>query len=230
MKSIKILILLLTLSSCIQNNNSNIGVPKSKYYQPINPGEKEVLKKADKSILPNDVKNDLLTNKNKSVVWTGIVEKVDFQTTKDNEVIVDIYLQHRFYDFIEDFSIQQEKMFVSPFGEGTYILRKKMNKKISIEQLKSEFPKIIFKECFMITYGKITENENEIPILEQENMRIVFPENYATNLFSYKVERDKNGKVVLTENGEPNLIDFKTLKVAKKGRNQLGSRLENSNK
>ena len=75
-------------------------------------------------------------------------------------------------------------MFVSPFGEGEYIFRNKFDNKTSLEDLKKELPKIIFKECFMITYGKVGKIENGIPILEYENMRIVFPENYATNIFS----------------------------------------------
>ena len=227
MKFLLSIILLLTLSSCLQNNNPNIGLASSARYKPINPGEDEALKKADKSILPQDVKNAKQSFDNISVVWTGIVEKMEIYKTKD-ETIVDIYLQHRYYDFIEDFSIQQEKMFVSPFGEGKFILRKQMNPQIPIEELKAELPKAVFKECFLITYGKIGKPEKDIPILEYENMRIVFPENYATNIFSYKFERDKNNNLVLDENKEPKQTEFKMLKVASEGRNQLGSRLENS--
>lgn len=227
MKSIKILILLLTLSSCMQNNNSIVGIPSSALYKPTNPGEDESLKNADKSILPFDVKRSSQTFENKSVVWTGIVKKLDIYS-KNNETIADIYLEHRYYDFIEDFSIQQEKMFVSPFGEGEYILRQKMNSEIPFDEIKKELPKIIFKECFLITYGKVGKIENKVPILKYENLRIVFPENYATNIFSYKFERDKNKNLVLEENGQPKQSEFKQLKVAAKGRNQLGSRLENS--
>lgn len=228
MKLFIAMFLLFTLSSCLQNNNSPIGVASSSYYKPINPGEDETLKKADKSILPLDIKKESQSYDNISVVWTGIVEKMDIYKTKDDETIVDIYLQHRYYDFIEDFSIQQEKMFVSPFGEGEFILRKKMDKKIPIDELRNELPKAVFKECFLLTYGKIGKTEKGIPLLEYENMRIVFPENYATNIFSYKFERDKNNNIVLDENGQPKQIDFKMLKVASQGRNQLGSRLENS--
>lgn len=219
--------LLFILSGCLQNSNSTIWFPSSAPYKPIVPGEDEALKNADKSILPFDVKRDSQSYGNKLVVWTGIVEKMDIYT-KDNETIVDTYLQHRYYDFIEDFSIQQEKMFVSPFGEGEFILREKFDKKIPIEELKSELPKDVFKECFLIIYGKVGKIEKGIPLLEYENFRIVFPENYATNIFSYKFERDKNNHIVLDENGQPKPSDFKRLKVASQGRNQLGSRLENS--
>jgi len=216
-------LLLFTLSSCFQNG----GIPNSAPYKPTNPGEDEALKNATKSILPFDVKRASQSVESKSVVWTGIVKKLDVYS-KDNETIADIYLEHRYYDFIEDFSIQQEKMFVSPFGEGEYILRQKMNSKIPFEEIKKEHPKIIFRECFLITYGKVGKIENGIPLLEYENLRIVFPENYATNIFSYKFERDKNKNLVLEENGEPKQSEFKQLKVATQGRNQLGSRLENS--
>jgi hypothetical protein len=228
MKLLMLIFFLITLSSCLQNSNSTIGVASSASYKPINPGEDEALKKADKSILPQDIKNSTQTYDNISVVWTGIVEKMNIYKTKNDETVVDIYLQHRYYDFIEDFSIQQEKMFVSPFGEGEFILRKKIDKKIPIEELKRELPNAVFKECFLITYGRIGKTDNEIPLLEYENMRIVFPENYATNIFSYKFERDKNKNIVLDENGQPKQTDFKMLKVASQGRNQFGSRLENS--
>jgi hypothetical protein len=49
-----------------------------------------------------------------------------------------------------------------------------------------------------------------------------FSKNYATNIFSYKVELDKNHKLVLSADGQPNLVDFQRLIVPKQGRNQLG--------
>lgn len=42
--------LLFTLTSCLQNSNSSIEVASSAPYKPINPGEDEALKKADKLI------------------------------------------------------------------------------------------------------------------------------------------------------------------------------------
>jgi hypothetical protein len=222
----------LTLFGCVQQTDNNgektLAPMSSAHYKPINRGEDECLKKADKSILPYDVRNDFKSTENKSVIWTGIVDTVIYSKPVDTVMLVDVYLQHRYYDFIEDFSVQQEKMFVSPFGEGKYVFRKAIVGNQPFEEIKRGLEKSIFKECLIFSYGVVAFLRDSTPCLNAENIRIVFPENYATNIFSYKAQRDKNHKLVLSADGQPNLIDFQRLMVPKPGRNQLGSRLNNS--
>jgi hypothetical protein len=231
MKCFSLLIFVITFFGCVpqtdNNGNKTLGLMSS-HYKPLDPEEEECLIKADKSILPDEVRNDFKSTKNKSVIWTGIVDTVIYSKPNDTVLLVDVYLQHRYYDFIEDFSIQQEKMFVSPFGEGLYVFRKAIMGKQPFDKIKTDLQKSIFKECLIFSYGIVESLHDSIPYLSAENIRIVFPENYATNIFSYKVERDKNHKLVLSEDGQPNLIDFQRLMVPKQGRNQLGSRLKNS--
>lgn len=234
MKYILLIILAFILFGCVQqtgNNGEKTFAPMSSaYYKPINPGEDEFLKKADKSILPYDVRKNFKETENKSVIWTGIVDTVIYRNPADTVMLVDVYLQHRYYDFIEDFSIQQEKMFVSPFGEGTYLFRQVIVGNHKFEEIKEGLQKSVFKECFIFSYGVVSYLKDTIPCLSAQSIRIVFPENYATNIFSYKAERDKNDNLVLSDNGHPNLVDFQRLMVPKQGRNQLGSRLKNSEK
>ena len=231
MKYFFIIIPALTLFGCVpQTSNEGeqtLAPMSSAEYKPINLGEDEALKKADKSIFPDDVRRDFKKYENKSVVWTGIVDTVIYYRPADTIMLVDVHLQHRYYDFIEDFSIQQEKMFVSPHGEGDYVFRQAIVGKHNFDEIKAGLMKSVFKECLIFSYGVVSFVQDSIPCLSAENIRIVFPDNYATNILSYKVKRDSN-KNVVTVDGSPEFVDFERLRVAKQGRNQLGSRLMNS--
>jgi hypothetical protein len=220
----------IAILSCnrIENSSQKQVIPGSAKYKPLTREEENSLKKADRTILPFDVKRDIKNTEKKSVIWTGIVDTVVYFNPSDTVMIVDVYLQHRYYDFIEDFSIQQERMFVSPIGEGNYIFRQAIIGKRPFDKIKDDLNKSIFKECFIFSYGIVSSLKDSVPVLIAENIRIVFPENYATNILSYKAERDKNNKIVLTEGGHLNFTDFQRIKVAEAGRNQFGSRLANS--
>ena len=59
-----------------------------------------------------------------------------------------------------------------------------------------------------------------IPILISKQIKYIDYAFYTTKVFSYEIERDNEGEVVTNSTGEVNIINFKTLKVARAGQNK----------
>ncbi len=191
-------------------------VPGSMTYQPLE-WEQSLLKQSIKTITPLDiVKNSEFVN-DKLIHWVGIVDTFEV-FEKDGKVIVDLKLDQRFYDYIEDYSIQQETMFISPFGEGKFYMRKIFNSKS--DSLLVGVQKVIKDKLLAFCYGNFIELKNTCPVLDTKGLRFIPKKYYATNIFSYKVARDSSGKVISTKEGYPLLTDFKMLKVPKSGKNE----------
>jgi hypothetical protein len=200
---------------------------RSNFYKPLTKNEKILFEKAEKCIMPSDVRENPGPYLNKLIHWIGIVDTIMIKTNSDT-IIADIYLQQRYWDYIEDFSIQKEKMFISPFGEGYFLFRKKFPISMSVDTLKKHMAVFANKENLIFAYGKFIGLQDSLPILGSEGIRVVIEENYATNIASYKIRREKNNSIICGEKGIPETTELKFLKIAGPGRNQMGSRLKNS--
>jgi hypothetical protein len=65
------------------------------------------------------VRADFTAHDSARVAWPGIVLSV---TPKNLDSAIELHfvIQHHYYDWLEDFSIQQERIFLSPRGEGVF--------------------------------------------------------------------------------------------------------------
>lgn len=205
------LILLISVSFLL----SNCG-PSSRLYKP-EAWEEPLLKESTKEYMPSDVIKNPEKYKGEFIHWIGIVDTFYLQE-KDNEVITDLVFDQKYYDYIEDFSIQQETMFISPFGEGKFILRKTMTK-TAADSVKEFLNYLVQDKSLGFCYGNFVELKESLPILESKGVRFIPEAYYATNIFSYEVERDSLGNVVIGEDGFPSLTNFKMLKLAGPGKN-----------
>jgi hypothetical protein len=125
-------------------------------------------------------------------------------------------LSNKYWDYIEDYSIQDEVMLVSEKGDGKFWVRLP---EINAEQLEAakRFP--AEKKLFLV-YGTFTGLADSYPVLAARQVKYVDYEVYTTKVFSYDIARDKNGDVAVDKKGKAQLKDFKILKIAGKGQNK----------
>ncbi|MFC2071362.1 hypothetical protein ACFLUU_01405 [Chloroflexota bacterium] len=76
--------------------------------------------KADRNIYPDDVRNDLANYKFSTIAWSGIVKQAEVLKVEGGTVFY-FTLEHHYFDWIEDFGIQRETLFLSPRGEGLFM-------------------------------------------------------------------------------------------------------------
>lgn len=188
----------------------------SRPYKPLD-WEKPYFENAEKYILPLDIRNNPDKYLNRDIHWVGIIDTFWVDTQNDT-AIVSIVLDQKYYDYIEDFSIQDEKIFLSPRGEGKFIHIKRITN-ISADTIRSDLSKLAEKGNLGFCYGAFTGLDVRMPVLEGGPIRFIHEKDFATNICSYEVERDADGKVIVDDRGFPKLKNFKMLKVPGPGKN-----------
>lgn len=91
----------------------------SRRYRPISAWESRALAKVDRSIYPKDVVNDFGRHKRSQVAFTGLIRAVRLEELPQ-KLRVHFTVEHHYFDWIEDFGMQRQRILLSPRGEGTF--------------------------------------------------------------------------------------------------------------
>lgn len=174
--------------------------------------EKPYYDSALKTVFPSDLVKQPDRYQDKMIHLMGVVEGVLI----DSNNVVTVQLENKYWDYTEDYSIQDEVMFVSEKGEGSFRVTLYP---ISAEQLANIKDFVAQKKLFLV-YGTFKGLANNYPLLAAQQVKYIDYELYTTRVFSYEVERDKNGHVVTDKRGKVQLTNFQFLKVAKAGQNK----------
>lgn len=96
--------------------------PSSRIYRPDSSQLREMDAGAERHVFPEDVRRDLAAHSNQLVLWTGIVRSKTPVSISGRDA-VEIRIDHHYWDFVEDFGVQRARAFLSPRGEGAFIIR-----------------------------------------------------------------------------------------------------------
>lgn len=174
--------------------------------------EKPFYDSAIKTAFPSDLMKYPEKYMDKSIHLIGVVDSV----VVDENNRVTFLLNNKYWDYIEDYSIQDEVMFVSEKGDGKFLVTLSEINPEQLEEVK-RFPEE--KKLFLV-YGNFEGIKDSHPALSAQQVKYIDYELYTTNVFSYEVLRNKSGNVMTDKKGKVQMTDFKFLKVAKKGQNK----------
>jgi len=144
-------------------------------YKPASDRENSFYININKSIWPDDVRNDIDEYKNVLVGWVGIVEQYRIERNIEN-IFVHFSLKHRYYDWIYDYGYSKGPVLLSSIGEGIILGKYVLSPDLTDDYL-NEIGKDLIGECIII-YGypnKIMEN-GEI-LMDMEYTRTI-PKKY----------------------------------------------------
>ena|SRR5258706_10833407 len=185
-------------------------VASSRLYQPLD-WEKPLLAESERCIMPSDLQAQPTAYYGKRLHWVGIIDSVIMYPQGEN-IRTTLLVNQKYYDYIEDFGAQREKMFISPYGEGRFFFDKTFVA-ISLDSLKPIFSSGAKKGNLVFCYGTFSALRDSIPVLESKGARFIPSEFFATNIFSYRAERDSLGNIIAGKDGFPKLTDFKILRI-----------------
>jgi hypothetical protein len=168
-----------------------------------------------KDKMPSDVLKSPSDFVDKQIHWIGILKDVEFVEYKA-EPVAKLTLSQQYWDYIEDYSIQTERMFLSSKGDGDFIVLFRYKDKSVFE---SFIKGAIDREDLMFVYGQFLKAESNKPVLGYLNGSFVHEKFYSTKIWEYDIERDQSGNVVVNEIGVPKISNLKVLKVAEPGEN-----------
>jgi hypothetical protein len=93
--------------------------PYSKAYQGSSDAERQLLTEARRDLYPDDVRRAPETFRKATVAWPGVV--VSAERDPNDPAFSTVVVEHHYWDWIEDHSIQKAKAFLSPRGEGKFV-------------------------------------------------------------------------------------------------------------
>src|SRR5689334_16187504 len=98
------------------------------------------------------------------------------QDIDDTSAII-FTLEQKYWDYIEDYSVQDEVMFLSPEGEGDFhtLVRLKLT-----DEEKDKIKKMPEDKTLFFCYGKIVE-DSDLPALRADYIKTVQYKYYSTN-------------------------------------------------
>jgi hypothetical protein len=149
-------------------------------YQPISDWEQSEFDKADFSVYPDDVRENITNYQDTTLAWTGIIvesELVEYDTYLEGTYL----LEHHYYDWLEDISPYPEKIWLSPRGEGFFRTSWEYNKEGPV----SEIQEYSEPGVLLIVYGKAISVENDIIEVEASYIRGILEQFYTTEKIDY---------------------------------------------
>lgn len=192
------------------------GLMSSNYYKP-DILEDSLFNKAIKTAFPSDLEKFPESYKGKLIHLIGIVDSVNV-VQQDKTVVFTFILENKYWDYIEDYSRQDEVMFVSPKGDGKFkviVSSENLGAK-DIEYVK-KFP--AEKKLFLV-YGIFKGIIEGIPTLTTQQIKYIDNQYYTTKIFSYEVARNTKGEVMTSPDGMLKFDKFERLKLASPGQNK----------
>lgn len=152
------LVLVIVLTGCTSM------LPHTKKFEPGGPQEKMYFDLSDGTIFPDDVRKDPKKYSKVIVSWTGVIESVEFDeaSNDDTKSFWIFRAKHHYYDWLLDYSIQREKFFLSPKGEGKFTVIVPVKKYgANAENFKKQVLESFAKGDMIVAYGTPDKVENE---------------------------------------------------------------------
>jgi hypothetical protein len=177
--------------------------------------EKPYMDAAIKSAFPPDLIKTPEEYRGKPIHLIGIIDSAIIDL-RDDSTHLSFLLENKYWDYIEDYSIQDEKMFVSPMGGGKFRITLSFAGKASQE----DFINIAKEKTLFLVYGDFQTVAEGIPVIAARQIKYIDYKWYTTTAFSYDIKRDKKGLVVTDKKGNVEITDFHFLKVPGRGQNK----------
>ena len=146
--------------------------PSSRAYNGESEVERKLLHDARRDVYPDDVREDLESYRKATLAWPGIV--VSSKPDPKIPSMAMIVIEHHYWDWIEDHSIQKAKAFLSPRGEGQFVCHAEL----------ATLPKVALARAMAIAYARpvgIKDGQLHAACLVQFHA----PDWYATDVFDY---------------------------------------------
>jgi len=93
--------------------------PYSKAYQGDSEAEQQIFQQARRDVYPDDVRKAPEDYRKVTLAWPGVI--VSAEVDEDRPQFWTIVVEHHYWDWIEDHSVQKARAFLSPRGEGRFV-------------------------------------------------------------------------------------------------------------
>ena len=154
--------------------------PGSRAYRPLPQWEARFSAQARRDVFPNEVRQNPDAFTNTLVAWTGIITSIEYFTNRPTTV-VRFTAAHHYFDWIEDISVQRERFFMSPRGEGSFAVQS-IAESLDDQRFVDQFA----VGDMLVAYGYPTViRTNFIGLNPSVNLRAIKPQWFRTDVLDY---------------------------------------------
>lgn len=154
--------------------------PHTRDYQPISDWEQTEFDRAERDVYPDDVRENPEDYESTVVAWPGTILESTIEEREDNIEAI-FLLEHHYYDWLEDFSIQREKVFLSPRGEGLFTTSCLLKKDADLAEIRDASA----PENMAIVYGTPDRIEDDVVVVKSTYIRAIDRQWYTTEILDY---------------------------------------------
>lgn len=170
----------------------------SRPYTPNSPAGQEAYKTARKDIYPKQVRQNPTRYSDDTIAWAGIVKSAElFQS--DYGPAVRVLIEHRYFDWIEDHGAQPEVYFLSPRGEGEFMIIVKPEKQFGEKGMGQLIPAGTMAIAVGQIHAKSAQDKTRPLALLTRYFQFIDRKWYRTDVLDYGRENEPIKKV---EGGE----------------------------
>src|SRR5271165_4049030 len=144
-------------------------VPGSRAYQPLPQWEAKFFAQAKRGVFPNDVRQKPDEAVSTLVVWTGIITNIELLSDESSR-FARFTVEHHYFDWIEDFSVQRARYYLSPRGEGTFFVTWGLES--SVDQ---QFIEQFAIGDMLVAYGYPKVHGESVGLHPTQNLRAIKP-------------------------------------------------------
>jgi hypothetical protein len=156
------------------------GCPSSNHYRPLPNWESKFYSQSRRDVFPDDVRRSPQQYAHTLVAWTGILRNIE-RGTDDNGGVAYLAIEHHYFDWIEDHSVQREIYFLSQRGEGTFRVAWGIRNPDD-EKFISQF----HVGDMIVAYGYPAEVRNRVVgLYPTMNLRAIDPRWFRTDVMEY---------------------------------------------
>ncbi len=177
------------VSGCATDNSMS-----SRAYTPPDKADREVFSKARRDVYPKQVRENPARYRDVNIAWAGIVKDVDVVRSKSGLSVV-VLVEHHYFDWIEDHGAQPEVFFLSPRGEGNFMIILEPKR----EMTKDEARKLLPAGTMLVAVGQIyqpTASDKKYPlVLLTDYRQFIDKKWYRTDVLDYGRDGEPSGRV-----------------------------------
>ena len=154
--------------------------PHTSDYQPISDWEQTEFDKARRDVYPDDVRENLEQYESTVVAWPGIILESTIEE-REEDIEVTFVLEHHYYDWLEDYSVQREKIFLSPRGEGLFKTSWLLKKDADLAEIREASG----PGNLAIVYGIPERMDADAVVVKSTYVRAIDEQWYTTEMLDY---------------------------------------------
>jgi hypothetical protein len=179
-------------------SGSASAVPSTREFTPESAEKQAIFQQARKDVYPKQARQHPERYAHDSIAWAGIVKDTELFQSKFGPA-VKVLIQHHYFDWLENHGAQPEVFFLSPRGEGEFMIIIRPDEGLSNNQVRQLIPAGTMVVVVGRLYARSAQFKDKPLAVITQFFQFLDKKRYRTDVFDYgregePIKRVQGGK------------------------------------